>query len=104
MFEIINTQKMTANLIQNSTLRQVWNISHLTLRILDFHHVTLLYIHKSHSLCYLPLPRKTNYTAEQDKWNIHLVCFISNVYKQRFFQPVKIFENISNTTGWTSKY
>ena len=35
---------------------------------------------------------------------IHLVCFISNVYKQRFFQPVRIFENISNTTGWTSKY
>ena len=36
--------------------------------------------------------------------SLHLVCFISNAYKQRFFQRVEIFENLSNTTGWNSKY
>ena len=34
---------------------------------------------------------------------VHLVCFISNVYKQRLFQQVEIFKNISNTTGWNSR-
>ena len=31
---------------------------------------------------------------------LHLLCFISNVYKQRFFQGVKILEKLSNSTPW----
>ena len=30
---------------------------------------------------------------------VHLVCFISNVYKQRFFKLVEFFENLSNRTS-----
>ena len=30
---------------------------------------------------------------------VHSVCFISNVYKQQFFQQVKIFKNLSNSTS-----
>ena len=30
---------------------------------------------------------------------LHLVCFISNVYKQRFLGLVKIFRNLSNGTS-----
>ena len=36
--------------------------------------------------------------ANQDT-NIHSVCFINNVYKQRFFGLVKIFENLNNRTS-----
>ena len=32
---------------------------------------------------------------------IHLVCFISNAYKQRFWQGLEFFENISNSTPWS---
>ena len=31
---------------------------------------------------------------------LHFFCFISNVYKQRFFQGVEIQENISNSTPY----
>ena len=31
--------------------------------------------------------------------SIHSVCFINNVYKQRFFGLVKIFENLNNRTS-----
>ena len=30
---------------------------------------------------------------------LHSVCFINNVYKQRFFQLVKIFQNLNNRTS-----
>ena len=30
---------------------------------------------------------------------VHSVCFINNVYKQRFFQLVKIFQNLNNRTS-----
>ena len=30
---------------------------------------------------------------------LHSVCFISNVYKQRLFRLVKIFQNLSNRTS-----
>ena len=31
---------------------------------------------------------------------LHFFCFISNVYKQRFFQGVEILEKLSNSTPW----
>ena len=30
---------------------------------------------------------------------VHALCFISNVYKQRFFKLVTFFENLSNSTS-----
>ena len=33
-------------------------------------------------------------------FDVHLVCFISNSYKQPIFQPVEILEKISNPTPW----
>ena len=33
-------------------------------------------------------------------WHLHLLCFISNAYKQQFRQGLQFFEIISNTSPW----
>ena len=39
-----------------------------------------------------------------DVVDVHLVCFISNVYKQRILWLVEFWEEISNKTSYLKKF
>ena len=45
------------------------------------------------------LTTKVYHHSELTMEILHSVCFINNVYKQRFFQLVKIFQNLNNRTS-----
>ena len=42
--------------------------------------------------------------SNSDKRTVHLVSFISNVYKQRFLQLVGVSENLSNGLVFSRKF
>ena len=53
---------------------------------------------------YLQKVNSVSNSCKFPKTLIHALCFISNVYKQRFFKLVYFFENLSNSTSPFEKH